>query len=89
MVSTNGLSFGFCVKYKLIRCAFTISRSPTALRSSKLLKSLLIPIFSSMASGVISLPLGRISINFLISLFTLLRSVPKYSTRICAALGLI
>ena len=60
MVSTKGLFLGLFAKYRTILLAFTISRATRALLSSKLLKSLLIPMFFSIKPAVICFdPVGK------------------------------
>ena len=73
----------------MILLALTRFFSPTAFLNSKLLKSLDIPIFSSICLSLIIVSSGRMSTNLSNSFEILLRSDPKNSTNICDAFGSI
>ena len=73
----------------MILLAFKTSLLPNAAVNSKLLKSLLMPIFFSMSSAVMVLPAVVLIANLESSLATLDKSLPKNSGISAAALGSI
>ena len=87
MVTNKGFSFGFVAKCLIIKFDFRISFFAKALFSSKLLKSLLMPILRSIISEVISSLFSIMSISLSNSLVIFPKSVPKYSESKKAALG--
>ena len=89
-VTVSGLSFGLRRKWSAMSMARAMFFSEIAFVNSKLLKSLLIPMLSSMCCAVIRfVPSGRKVSSLASSLEMREMSVPRWSVSIPSALGSI